>query len=82
MITYKTDTLKNFDYSWNRMQDTPENNQLLREFFYLKEELKNWDYNIKDMMNYKKYKIYLKNKNRYEEVTILLYELRKYKGVK
>ena len=82
MITYKTDTLKNFDYSWNRMQDTPENNQLLREFFYLKEELKNWDYNIKDMMNYKKYKIYLKNKHRYEEVRILLSEVRKYKGVK
>lgn len=82
MITYKTDTLKNFDYSWNRMQDTPENNQLLREFFYLKEELKNWDYNIKDMMNYKKYKIYLKNKHRYEEVRILLSEVRKYKGAK
>ena len=82
MITYKTDTLKNFDYSWNRMQDTPENNQLLREFFYLKEELKNWDYNIKDMMNYKKYKIYLKNKHRYEEVRILLSEVRKYKGEK
>ena len=77
MIKYKTDTLKDFDYSWNKIQDTPTNNQLLREFFYLKKELKKFDYSIKDMMNYKKYKKHQKNKTRYEEVTMLISKIRK-----